>query len=165
MAEFFQHNLIFVHLIYGFAFLALGLVLSLLVRTPLRPPSLASLWLLAGFGLLHGLLEWTDMAILIEQQVGNSGTVAVLRLIALGLTPLSFAFLLQFGTDVLAQLAPRLWPLRALAPVMLVIWLLLTFVIGSAITPIGSLSWITSGQVVARYLVGFPGSMLTSAAL
>src|SRR3990172_8119094 len=154
MAEFFQHNLIFVHLIYGFAFLALGLVLSLLVRTPLRPPSLASLWLLAGFGLLHGLLEWTDMAILIEQQVGNSGTVAVLRLIALGLTPLSFAFLLQFGTDVLA-----------LARVMLVIWLLLTFVIGSAITPIGSLSWITSGQVVARYLVGFPGSMLTSAAL
>ncbi|TAK32161.1 MAG: GAF domain-containing protein [Chloroflexota bacterium] len=165
MAEFFASNLIFVYLIYGFAFMVMGLVLSLLVRTPLRPPALGSLWLLAAFGLLHGSLEWTDLAVLVEQRAGATEVIGVLRWIALGLTGLSFAFLLQFGTEVLARLAPRLWPLRLLAPVLFVVWLLLSLVVGPSIAPIGSSLWITSGQVMARYLLGFSGCMFTSVAL
>src|SRR3990170_4052602 len=83
VTEFFAANLVFVYLIYGLAFLSMGLVLSVLVRSPLLSPSLRSLWMVAGFGLLHGLAEWADMAVLIKEQAGDPGAAMLFEAIGL----------------------------------------------------------------------------------
>ena len=51
--------MIAVFLFYGFAFLLMGLILGLQVRSPWT--SLHALWLLAAFGLLHGAAEWAEL--------------------------------------------------------------------------------------------------------
>ncbi len=50
-----------VFLVYGAAFLALGLAILVRHNDHSDLPLSRSLWLLGGFAGLHGVLEWTDL--------------------------------------------------------------------------------------------------------
>lgn len=164
MTAFFAANLVFVYLLYGFAFLALGLVLGLQARTPIRPPGMDSLWLLAGFGLLHGLAEWTSLAVLLRSEAGQEAARNGFAQAGLALTAASFVLLLQFGLEELGRGTIYIRWLRLVPMAMLTTAAILLFAIPD-LGRAGASSWLAAGEAIVRYLLAFPGALLTALAL
>ena len=61
MGRLVNDHMLLVFFIYGLAFFLLGIAILLQPRWGSAFNIGNSLWLLAGFGLLHGLAEWMDM--------------------------------------------------------------------------------------------------------
>jgi diguanylate cyclase (GGDEF)-like protein/PAS domain S-box-containing protein len=149
------HVMDIIFLVYGAAFLLLGTAILVQPRQDSVFALSKILWLLAGFGLLHGVNEWLDMWKLIH----GSGTTT--NMVGLGLLLGSFGFLLEFGRRVVlvantghAALCACLnrvlrWPIYAL--------LAGTLAVAGLIHGDSSLDL----SIWARYLVGFPGAVVT----
>ena len=111
--------MIFIWFIYGLAFFALGLVIVVYPKKGSMFRLANHLWLIAGFGLLHGINEWLDMFIAIGQPISPE-TMRVLRIITLiG----SFLFLLRFGTKVIVEATRKFRPLELLPIALFAVWL------------------------------------------
>jgi len=155
--------LIAVFFIYGLAFYSLGL--ALLVET-MRASELGfarSMRLLIGFALLHGLHEWVDMlerAVALHYQTTLPDWLLWLRL---ALLTTSFLALMAFGEHLLARnrKAGTRWRLTIAAG----IWFALSSIAVGASYPLDELSWITAVDVLSRYVLGIPGSLLAFWAL
>ena len=144
--------MIFIWFIYGLAFFALGLVIVVYPKKGSMFRLANHLWLIAGFGLLHGINEWLDMFIAIGQPLPPE-TLKVLRVITLSG---SFLFLLRFGTKVIVE-ATRKFRLLELLPIALfAVWLIILF---------ASTQRLLVGDISARYLLCAPGAVLTSLGL
>jgi len=104
--------------------------------------------LIGLFGVLHGLSEWAEMFMLMGVQGG------LLKAARTVLLPLSFFFLLRFGADVVAG-DKKKPALRAAPALLLLLWTALF---------LGTRS-IKTADISARYLLGAPGTLLTSYAL
>ena len=116
MVEFFQTNREIVFFIYGQAFFTLGLAVALRSRQRSQIAFAKHLWLLAAFGIVHGVYEWGIIFIPIQQTYLAPDTINLLRLIELLLETLSFFALFQFGVELTA---PRL---RLAPTALLLIW-------------------------------------------
>ena len=117
--------MIYIYLLYGLVFIALGLMMAMTARAPMPVLPRSSLWLLAAFGFLHGAHEWIHMGILIlERTVGDGG---ILLLQSANLVPLSisFALIMQSGIETLITL--QQWPRwsRIVPALLLVFWAVL----------------------------------------
>ena len=62
LSTFFVANIVPVLFVYGLAFFSMGFAIMLESRRTSELPIARSMSLLAGFGLVHGLHEWVDMA-------------------------------------------------------------------------------------------------------
>jgi len=144
--------MIFVWFIYGLAFFALGLVIVVYPKKPSMFKLANHIWLIAGFGLLHGINEWLDMFIAIEEPMPPS-ILKVLRLITLSG---SFLFLLRFGTKVIVETTKKFRLLEMLPVVFFAAWIVVLLL---------SSQRLLIGDISARYLLCVPGTMLTSLAL
>jgi PAS domain S-box-containing protein len=141
-----------VYLIYGAAFLLLGVVL---VIWPKRGSRFAlgalSTWL-AGFAFAHGTLEWTELWLVGH---GDTPALAALRLFLLAL---SYVLLYEFGRRLLGAALPQ--------PGAVVRQLLsarLHAVLAAAIVLPGVLSDdpLLTLNVLTRYVYAFPASLLS----
>ncbi|MGL4649768.1 MAG: hypothetical protein ACRC1H_10200, partial [Caldilineaceae bacterium] len=152
-------NMVFIFFIYGLAFFTLGVVLTLVARQESSLPIVPSLWLLALFGILHGLHEWVEMFGLLgpEQPTGSGND-----LLRLGLLVASFLFLCAFGADSLQRSGFGRWVLWTPA-VLLGLWIGSVVIVGGVRTPEGQ--WLDEADVLARYLLAIPGALLAAAAL
>ena len=91
--------MIFIWFIYGLAFFALGLVIIVYPKKGSVFKLANYIWLIAGFGILHGINEWLDMFIKLEEPF-PPGVLKVIRIVTLvG----SFLFLLRFGTKAISE--------------------------------------------------------------
>ncbi len=142
-----------IYLIYGLAFLALGLVILVQPREESCFNLAGFIWLLAVFGLIHGFLEWMDMWAVVRG--ANPFLTATKPFVML----LSFIFLYEFGRRIvreslpataLASIAGRLLDARALV-------LLLGSILTAAIL---SDNFLPALSLWSRYLLQFPGTML-----
>lgn len=139
-----------IHLAYGLAFFTLGVIALVLPKRDTTLPFAGDLWLLATFGLLHGLLEFVEWARLAyaSPRLGTlSGLLAIL----------SYIPLLEFGRRLLA---------RAHTPARLPALLLygasaasIAVFVLAADDPFAGLT------VGARLFIGTPGALLTGFAL
>ncbi|WP_459949134.1 hybrid sensor histidine kinase/response regulator [Denitratisoma sp. agr-D3] len=145
-----------VFLVYGLAFLCLGLVISIRFRDESRFQLSSFIWLLAAFGYSHGVLEWIDF-----WRVAR-GDTPLLAAIRPGLLLLSYLFLFEFGRRLLrASLGNE--ALAAL-PAKLLHWavyplLLVGVALGTALSDNPSLAL----NIWSRYLFGAPAAFLTGA--
>ncbi len=143
-----------VYLVYGLAFLLMGVVI--VVRYDHRSHLQLSriLWMLAAFGFVHGFLEWTDLW---REVRGDVPWLAATRPFLL---LLSYLFLFEFGRNlVLASLAPSPWQARVrwlLGP-----WLYFPMLLGVALGAGLSVAPLLGMTIWSRYLGGFPASLLT----
>jgi diguanylate cyclase (GGDEF)-like protein/PAS domain S-box-containing protein len=137
--------------IYGLAFFILGLSILIYPKKNSSYAMANKLWLIAFFGITHGLNEWVDMFILIDRHM----QVMPVKIFHLILMPVSFFFLLQFGTTVLSEDKKKLSALRILPVVLPLAWLLIVMT---------SSNPFLDGDIWARYLMGIPGTFVTSAA-
>ncbi len=142
----------FIWFIYGLAFFVLGLVIIVYPKQGSAFKLADHIWLIAGFGIVHGINEWLDMFIAISEPFPSD----VLKLLRIATLVGSFLFLLQFGTKVLAERGGK-YSFIKLVPV----GLFLTWVL----TVLASEQRLLMGDVMARYLLCAPGSFLTAVGL
>ncbi len=137
---------------YGLAFFILGVSIFLYPKKRSRFILADSLWLIAAFGVIHGINEWIDMFTHIQRPM----EIMPLRITRMIVMPVSFLFLLYFGTKVIAETKKKYSILKRLPITLLIIWAIII-----AVSSQQYLMW----DVWARYLLGAPGAFLTSYAM
>ena len=173
----FKSNMDIVFFVYGMSFLVLGFAVLIYPVRQSRYGIMDILWLLAGFGILHGAEEMLDMWSLIKgPSWGGSGTIAVIEWLLL---TVSFIFLFEFGRRLFGLSNPPavendghndlqnggrggVWRRRNLNWISGPIgWQAMTTVMATVLTlSLGSGDFINISSVWVRYLLGFSGSML-----
>lgn len=154
-----QNDIDIVFFIYGLAFVIMGLAIWLQPKKGSSFKLADCLWLLSGFGLIHGINEWLDMWIIIK---GENLGLQVFRSFAL---VISFFLFFEFGRQIirlngLNPSSPRSKISRYLS------WRL-TWFLGIFILIIGFMSfdpW-KNINIWARYLLCFPGGILAATGL
>ena len=144
--------MLFVWFIYGLAFFVLGLVVLVYPKKGSAFKLANDIWLIAGFGLLHGINEWLDMFI----AIGKPFPPDILKIIRLVTLVGSFLFLLRFGTKVISEKIKKYRLIRFLPVVFLAIW---------GIIIVTSKPQLLMGDIFARYLLCVPGTLLTALGL
>ncbi len=144
--------MIFVFFIYGLAFFILGFAILLYPKKDSVYILADKLWLIAGFGIVHGINEWIDMFLLIQKPV----EMTFLKVINLPFLAASFLFLIWFGVATIIETKNKYSLLKSLPIFLFVTWVVLTIL---------SSQKFLSGNVYARYLLGIPGTFLTAYAL
>jgi signal transduction histidine kinase len=161
MSEFFQTNREVVYFIYGQAFFVLGLAIAFRSRKHSELALGAHLWLLAVFGLVHGVYEWGIIFIPIQQRYLPGDAVNALRVLQLALETISFFALYQFGAELVAVGARRAWFWRALPGALLALWAGAFLVVLAGATNTFREIW-TTGDAFSRYLLGVPGAAMAA---
>ena len=141
-----------VFFIYGLAFFILGFAIMLYPKKKSEFILADYLYLIAGFGILHGINEWLDMFILISQ---SSDTYA-LEIIRAATLPVSFLFLIHFGSKTIPLVRKNCVLCGFFTPAFFIVWLLV-FLSG----PHNLLMW----DIWSRYLLCVPGAILTARGL
>jgi len=109
--------------VYGQVFFVMGLAVALQSRQRSQLPLARPLGWLAGFGLVHGLMEWGYLFVPIQAGFLPQPVIEALLVVQLLMKPISFALLLQFGVELLLstrapgddlpRLRPRVRPVAA----------------------------------------------------
>lgn len=152
---------IFLYLLYGLAFVSLGLILLVQARLPVVVLPRPALWLLISFAFLHGAGEWLHLGLAFGARGPPGGAAYVARVIALGL---SFIALLQFAVELEVHSRGRSPAWRA-APAT---FALLTAVAATlAYRSVGgtAATQAAAAMCVTRYGLGLTGSVLAALAL
>lgn len=152
LSNLFIRNLDIVYLIYGLAFIILGVIIFLQLRVTEKSEfrMLRILWLIAVFGFTHGIHEFIDLLILFR---GEDYYLMIIKTLFL-LT--SFTFLFLFGYNLI-NISIR----KQIRPWFIAIFLILSFFL---ITYPGDKGIITHNrlEIYARYILGFTGAILSS---
>lgn len=145
---------------YGLVFFIMGLAVALQSRRYSRLDLARSLSWLAAFGILHGLHEWGDFFIPLQSSYLSPTVLNILIAIHLILLAISYVCLFQFGVMLLQPQERMTW-LNGSAFVLFVIWLC---VAGLIVLPVTSdiVTWQHAMNALARYFIGFPGSLLAA---
>lgn len=157
-----------IYLVYGAAFLFLGVSIA---SKNMRGSDLKlanSLWLLGMFGFLHGIHEWLDLGPLIEGEHLSFMQIFAARTAAAVVVLLSFVFLLQFGVSLIRSLDVKgtRW-VRAAPAALFLIWFLYLWNYalhrekGFSI----DLQYVRHAAIAARYTFGFVGGLATACGL
>ncbi len=161
LRQFFELNRIIILFIYGLVFFVLGLAIALQSRSYSRLNLARALGWLAAFGLTHGLHEWGDIFIPIQATYLSPPFVRALQILQVILLAVSFTCLLQFGVSTLRPLRGRRRGLVVMPAAMLAAWALWFIALGLRLAPDVE-AWLRQGSIFARYLLGFPGGLLSA---
>jgi len=160
MGRLISDHMLVVFFIYGLAFFLLGIAILLQPRRGSAFNIGNSLWLLAGFGLLHGLGEWMDMFLTLGDTYWTPLGTEVIKIASFYFGAASFVCLLQFSLRIIFQNRSKYEFLERTALIASLLFLV-------AVTSYGvstgfSGQWLLLSQILMRYLLGFPGAILTA---
>jgi len=146
--EFFVEHLDVVFFFYGLSFLVLGITIlaQLKVTKKSEFKLLDILWLLALFGITHGINEFIDMFALIK------GGLPLLKILGLLALFISYLFLFLFGYRLISISKEKI----VSAPLLSMI---LPLFLGLPVFGETSYNLLV---ISIRYLLGFPGAMLSA---
>lgn len=143
-----------VFFVYGLSFIVMGLAIALQLKEGSAFKWTGTLWLLAGFGLLHGANEWLDMWVIIK---GTNKTVDLIRWLCLAG---SYLYLFEFGRRII-RISIVDSPSCQLMAAKYMGWWLTAGAAGTVLF-IGIISVPTIGRAAARYVLGFMGALMTA---
>src|ERR1700736_342050 len=160
MGRLISDHMLVVFFIYGLAFFLLGIAILLQPRLGSAFNIGNSLWLLAGFGLLHGLGEWMDMFLTLGNTYWTPLGTGGIKIASFYFGAASFVCLLQFSLRIIFQNRSKYEFLERTALIASLLFLV-------AVTSYGvstgfSGQWLQLSQFLTRYLLGFPGAILTA---
>ncbi len=155
--NFFTLNRPLILFLYGQVFFVLGLAIFLQSRRHSRLKLARDLRWLAGFGVLHGIHEWGLVFIPIQMEYLAANWRDILLLLQVWFLAISFFMLLLFGYSLLETSYP--WA-RGFVILLGALWLIFLGIPG--ITQMDGLHWAYRATIWARYLLGFPGAMLSA---
>src|SRR3989442_3708194 len=160
MGDLISTHMLVVFFIYGLAFFLLGTAILLQSRSGSTFSLGSFLWLLAGFGLLHGAGEWMDMFLTLGETYWTPLGTEVLKIASFYLGAASFVFLLQFGLRIVFSHRPKYTFSAGTALIASVLFLGAMGLYGISAGFSGQ--WLLLSQILTRYLVGFPAAVLTT---
>jgi signal transduction histidine kinase/DNA-binding response OmpR family regulator len=160
MGRLISDHMLLVFFIYGLAFFLLGIAILLQPRWGSAFKIGTSLWLLAGFGLLHGLGEWMDMFLTLGDAYWTPLGTEVIKIASFYFGAASFVCLLQFGLRIILQNPSKYEFLRRTALIASLLFLVAVTFAGASTGFSGQ--WLLLSQILMRYLIGFPGAILTA---
>ncbi|CAN5253615.1 hypothetical protein BH23CHL9_BH23CHL9_08020 [soil metagenome] len=133
LAELFETNRIIVLSVSGQVFFVMGLAVALQSRKRSELPLARALGWLAGFGIVHGLMEWGYLFVPIQAGFLPQPLIEGLLVLQLILKPISFALLFQFGVELLMSTGgARPW-LRLVPAGVLAMWAVATLTLSSTV--------------------------------
>lgn len=147
-----------IYLIYGLSFFTLGLAALLESRRKSALLLGRQLPWLAAFGLIHSLVEWTEMIALVPSSEIGRQLLTGVHVVAL---PLSALLLIRFGFGLICESGPLpqwflLFPVVLITPAALVAaYVLIVTLTEPALT--------TASDIWSRYLLYIPGGLLAAA--
>lgn len=154
---------IILYLIYGLAFIVMGLAI-LLQRNKSSDMRLArNLHYLAAFGICHGLAEWMYFIIPLRLNFFPQADVVLMLGTLFFLKVASYVFLLHFGLSLYCQTRSFSPWLKGLPSLLLLIWFL-GFSLNLSVDKFDLRTW-KLAEVWSRYLLALPGSLITGYAL
>ena len=147
-----------VFLVYGLSFL--GLSLAIVIRNDHHSGLALShqLWLLAAFGLSHGLVEWCDLWNFLHKNI------PVYPLLQTGLLLISYLCLFEFGRRLML-VSLSIEAQAKLAARILGTWIYLPILLAVLAGTLTSEQPVQALNIWSRYLPGFLGSCLTGIAM
>ena len=155
LEAFFLANLVPVFFVYGLSFLIMFAVIMLYGGRVAKVGLAEGFLLLGGFGLLHGLTEWTDMVRLMVTSPPD--VVRGLAVLKLAFLAASFQFLLMFGFNALtaarADARPKM--LIVMSPVLVAVYAVILYL---------TLADLGVGERAIRLTLGLGGAGLASVA-
>ncbi len=153
--QWFNSNLDIVFFIYGFAFVIMGISIIVQPRRESEFEIAGKLWLLALFGLIHGVNEHFDMWALIK---GKSPFFDIVRW---SILVVSYVFLFEFGRGISRIIWPKI-SIRGRTIAGLLGWWLSPAIVAFIFiyVHLHNEFW-EMGAILARYLLGLPGGILT----
>lgn len=164
MSEVFASRLPHIFLLYGLAFFALGLAVSLELGRVIESRFKRALRALAVFGLVHGFHEWFEMFEIVGRQTYDFVAPTWLEWIRLVVLAFSFLALSAFGLGMLRPsdqlLGRNVWFLLT----MLAVYLVGVLEIGTWLEW-SVADWIRAADSWTRYTLGVPGALLAAAGL
>ena len=156
--------LIIIFFLYGLAFYSMGLALFVESGRASELGFARSMRYLAGFGILHGVHEWLDMT---EQGVlvyHHQPIYMWLTWFRLAILVTSFLALLLFGEQLLMRAHGR--PMRAwYLTVGAMTWYVVSCIVVRVTYQLNDSMWLQAADVLARYVLGIPSSLLACWAL
>ena len=150
---FYQH-LDVVFFIYGFAFVVMGITVLVQPKKMSEFEIANILWILAAFGITHGLNEFLDMWAIIK---GRNPALDMIRWFIL---VASFIALFEFGRRLFRLKIPASSCLRTKVTKPLQWWLLPCTLVIIIMAGVSSSDFWTGASTWTRYLLGFPGGIL-----
>ncbi|MBE2223131.1 MAG: GAF domain-containing sensor histidine kinase, partial [Anaerolineae bacterium] len=154
---------------YGLAFFSMGLAVMLESRRTSEFRMAGAMMFLAGFGLLHGVHEWTDMFVQLGKFESLSPEQAFLfNGLRIGELVFSFSLLIVFGIRLITSNRTTngrensfAWIVAGILAAFWFVSVLLTRWIYNP--PMAE--FVISADVLARYIVGIPGALLAAWAI
>lgn len=185
VVEFFRSNIVLVFFVCGLAFFTMGFAAAMETRRSSSLRLVASLPLLAGFGVLLGAENWSEMLLMGQSQSGADHSLGV-RAISVLLLGGGALCLGQFGSELMVAGESKHPWLRWLPPALFVVWLCGSLFpadsagsvpaesLGSWLPHSGSTypgyvgaagEWLARADALARYLLYLPGGLLAALAI
>ncbi|MBI5032856.1 MAG: GAF domain-containing sensor histidine kinase [Chloroflexi bacterium] len=166
LTAFLQANIIPIYFVYGLAHFVTGLAVALESGRTSQLRLSRALPFLAAFGITHGINEWVEMFSMISAHIPTLvQEPRWAEMIKLGWKALSFYFLFEFGTRLLAQFIPerKLW-LRLLPPFAMFVYLVSAVTMYMQAKPAG---YPQPGlvSVWTNYVLGVPASIIAIVAM
>ncbi|MDD5459750.1 MAG: ATP-binding protein [Phycisphaerae bacterium] len=144
--------MILVWFIYGLAFFILGFGIFIYPKKGSVFRLANHIWMIAAFGILHGINEWLDMFI----TIGEPFDAEVLKFLRMLTLCTSFLFLVLFGSKIIAETNNQYRLIRIIPTALFAAWALVFILSGERFL---------AGDIAARYLLCVPGTILTALAL
>ena len=159
MERLISNHMLVVFFIYGLAFFLLGIAILLQSKRGSAFKIGNSLWLLAGFGLLHGLGEWMDMFLTLGDTYWTPLGTEVLKIASFYFGAASFICLLHFSLIIFQNRSKyEFIDLIALNASLLFLVAVTSYGVSTGFSG----QCLQLSQILGRYLLGFPGVVLTA---
>ncbi|WP_353893851.1 ATP-binding protein [Proteinivorax hydrogeniformans] len=167
MQDFFLKFYSEIYFIYGLSFIIMGFAITLQVKEYSNKTFSKNLWLLAMFGFLHGLNEWTHFYIPARFEDFAPTTIFILDVISLNLVGISFAFLLAFSLSFLYELKQKnlFKKLIHLSIVGIIIWVCYFVIYRVIIVGENLHYWYSLAETINRYFFAFPAGIIGAYAI
>ncbi len=155
--DFIETNMVVVNFVYGLVYFTFGMAIALQRRSLSNFRLARHLWLLAAFGIIHGIAEWGNVFIPIQASYLSAPWMDLMTNAQTLAWAISFAFLLQFAVVMIVPRLPWATRVRTFIRWYAPVW--------SAVVILTAMLFIPAhlSECWIRYLLGFPGSILTAA--
>ncbi len=163
--EILRTNMVLIIFFYGLVFFMLGIAIFLKYIKDSNFKMAESLGWLAGFGVIHGLAEWGDVFIPIQATYLPEHTIFLMRVLQMFMDAVSFTLLFYFGIQLGSKTYNRRLPVTIIPWAMFLIWLLLIAVNYHQLAYAEPEHWLRHGDILARYILGFPGALISGLVL
>src|ERR1700730_13205043 len=152
MGHLISNHMLVVFFCYGLAFFLLGIAILLQPKRGSAFKIGNSLWLLACFGLLHGLNEWMDMFLTLGDTYWTPLGTEVIQIASFYFMAASFVCLLQFSLRIIFQNRSKYEFLERTALIASLLFLLAVASYGVSTGFSGQ--WLLLSQILMRYPAG-----------